>query len=421
MTEKKYQGGKGMRILAENLFSQYGLQVAKYIIPFLTLPYLARVLGADAYAIRAYVLSLMTFVQVFLDCGFNLSATKEVVTLRSNKKAVGKLVGDVLLAKFFLIAIGAAATFVITLALPILRANVLYVVLAYSAVAFNCLCPDFVFIGYEKMMPLTTRYVVSKLLCLVLTFLLIKSPKDLLLVPALDVLTSCVALVWTWVGMRKRFGVQCIFSNFKDAFGTLKDSLLYFVSNASSSVHNSFLTLVIGVAVTNQAEIAYWSVMLTAISAVQSLYSPIGSALYPHMLTRKDTSLIRKLTAIALPVLTLGCAAFALLANVVLFILGGDEYVIAAPLLQVLTPVLWFSFFGMLYGWPVLGAFDKVKEMTISTAFGAAFVIVSSLLLLFCHLLTIRTAVIVRVISEAIVCVMRSFHALPLISKRANS
>lgn len=86
MTEKKYQGGKGMRILAENLFSQYGLQVAKYIIPFLTLPYLARVLGADAYAIRAYVLSLMTFVQVFLDCGFNLSATKEVVTLRSNKK-----------------------------------------------------------------------------------------------------------------------------------------------------------------------------------------------------------------------------------------------------------------------------------------------------------------------------------------------
>jgi PST family polysaccharide transporter len=69
----------------------------------------------------------------------------------------------------------------------------------------------------------------------------------------------------------------------------------------------------------------------------------------------------------------------------------------------------------------VLGAFDKVKEMTISTAFGAAFVIVSSLLLLFCHLLTIQTAVVVRVISEAIVCVMRSFHALPLISKRANS
>lgn len=421
MADKKTRGGKGLRNLFENLVSQYGLQVAKYIIPFLTLPYLARVLGADGYAIRAYVLSLMTFVQVFLDCGFNLSATKKVVALRRDKKAVGKLVGDVLLAKFFLIAIGAVATLVITLVLPILQANVLYVALAYSAVAFNCLCPDFVFIGYEKMMPLTTRYVVSKMLCLVLTFLLIKSPEDLLLVPALDVLTSCVALVWTWVGMRKRFDIHCVLGSFRAALGTLKDSLLYFVSNASSSVHNSFLTLVIGVAVTNQAEIAYWSIMLTAISAVQSLFSPIGSALYPHMLTRKDAGLIRKLTLIALPVLTLGCAVFGLLADVIMFILGGNEYVVAAPLLQILTPVLWFSFFGMIYGWPVLGAFDKVKEMTVSTAVGAGFVIVSSLLLLFCQLLTIQTAVIVRVISEAIVCGMRSFHALPLIRRRANA
>jgi len=415
MISRKSCCGKGMRALAENLVSQYGLQIAKYIIPFLTLPYLARALGADAYAIRAYVLSLMTFVQVFLDCGFNLSATKEVVALKRNKKSVGKLVGDVMLAKLLLIITGAIVTCAVTLMLPILRENILYVVLAYSAVAVNCLCPDFVFIGYEKMMPLTTRYVVSKTVCLVLTFLLIKSSEDLLLVPALDVLTSCVALVWTWIGMRRRFAIHCVIGSFRSAFGTLKESLLYFVSNASSSVHNSFLTLIIGVAVSSKAEIAYWSIMLSAISAVQSLFSPMGSALYPHMLTRKDTGLIKKLTVIAVPVLTLGCIAFALLANVVMLILGGEEYVVAAPLLQMLTPVLWFSFFGMLYGWPVLGAFEKVKEMTLSTAVGAGFVIVSSLLLLFCNMLTIQTAVVVRVISEAIVCGMRTFHAFPLI------
>ena len=411
---------KGMRSLVENLLSQYGLQVAKYIIPFLTLPYLARVLGADAYAIRAYVLSLMTFAQVFLDCGFNLSATKDVVKCRDDARAVGNIVGDVMVAKFLLIAIGAAAVFLITLILPILQDNALYVALAYCAVVFNCLCPDFVFTGFEKMMPLTTRYLASKTLCLVLTFLLIKSPADLLLVPALDVLTSCVALLWTWVGMRRRFGVTCKFGSLKTALRTLKSSFLYFVSNASSSVHNSFLTLVIGVAVVNQSEIAYWSVMLTAVSAIQSLYSPIGSALYPHMLTRRDSSLVRKLTLVALPVVTLGCVCFALLAELVLLILGGDEYVVAAPLLRILTPVLWFSFFGMLYGWPVLGAFDKVKEMTLSTSVGAAFVILASLALLFFHALTIQTAVVLRVISEAIVCAMRAWNAFPILKPQAG-
>ena len=412
--------GRGMRSLVENLLSQYGLQVAKYIIPFLTLPYLARVLGADAYAIRAYVLSLMTFAQVFLDCGFNLSATKDVVECRDDLRAVGNIVGDVMVAKFLLIAIGAVAVFLITLILPILQDNAFYVALAYCAVVFNCLCPDFVFMGFEKMMPLTTRYVASKTLCLLLTFLLIKSPADLLLVPALDVLTSCVALLWTWVGMRRRFGVTCKFGSLKTALRTLKSSFFYFVTNVSSSVHNSFLTLVIGVAVVNQSEIAYWSVMLTAVSAVQSLYSPIGRVLYPHMLARRDSSFVRKLTFVALPVVTLGCVCFALLAELVLLILGGDEYVVAAPLLQILTPVLWFSFFGMLYGWPVLGAFDKVKEITLSASVGAAFLILTSLALLFLHALTIQTAVVLRVISEAIVCAMCAWSAFPILKSRTE-
>lgn len=407
----------GRTRLTGNLVAQYGLQAAKYIIPFLTLPYLARVLGADSYAVRAYVLSLMTFVNVFLDCGFNLSATKDVVQSRDEMKAVNRVVGSVMLSKAILILTGAIAVAALTWFLPILRDNALYTALAYCAVALNSLCPDFIYIGYERMGPLTTRYIASKTVCLLLTFLLIRSPNELILVPLLDIITSLIAFCWTWVGIKRRFGVRCAFVNPKSSLAALRKSILYFASNASSSVHNSFLTLIIGIAMADQSEVAYWSLMITAITAAQSLYSPIGNALYPHMLARKNMRLMERILLIAIPVVTLGCILFWFMSDLIMLVLGGSEYVGTGSLLQLLTPVLWFSFFGMLFGWPVLGSRNRVRQMTLSTATGALVAIVMSVTLCFAGVLDLWTAVAVRVLSEAVTCGMRAYHALPLILK----
>ena len=60
MTGKNNDSSSGTKLFLTNLLSQYGLQLAKYIIPLLTLPYLARVLSLDGYGIRSYVLSAMT-------------------------------------------------------------------------------------------------------------------------------------------------------------------------------------------------------------------------------------------------------------------------------------------------------------------------------------------------------------------------
>ena len=58
------------KALLRSTVSMYLLQAAKYIFPFITLPYLARVLGTDGYAVRSYVLSIMTFVQMAAEFGF---------------------------------------------------------------------------------------------------------------------------------------------------------------------------------------------------------------------------------------------------------------------------------------------------------------------------------------------------------------
>lgn len=78
----------------KNAIWQYGLQVVKYLFPLATLPYLTRVLEPTGYAFYAYLVSFMSFVQVFIDFGFNLSGTKKIARAES-VEAENRVIGAV--------------------------------------------------------------------------------------------------------------------------------------------------------------------------------------------------------------------------------------------------------------------------------------------------------------------------------------
>ena len=117
----------------KNTVWQYGLQIAKYLLPLITLPYLTRVLEPDGYAFYAYVVSFMTFAQVFVDFGFNLSGTKRIVKARSVDDE-NRVVGAVTEARLMLCVLAGFAIMIIASFLPITKGNLLYVFLAFVAV-----------------------------------------------------------------------------------------------------------------------------------------------------------------------------------------------------------------------------------------------------------------------------------------------
>ena len=59
--------------------------IAKIIFPFITLPYLTRILSTEAYGTVAYVKTVMTYMQIVVDFGFVLSATKDIVKAKNDK------------------------------------------------------------------------------------------------------------------------------------------------------------------------------------------------------------------------------------------------------------------------------------------------------------------------------------------------
>lgn len=393
----------------KNTLWQYGLQILKYLFPLLLIPYLTRILGTEGYAVYAYVLSFMGVVQTIADFGFTLSGTKKVVDLRGDTAALSRLVGAITVARLMLLCGLFFCVMVVTRFIPIMAENTVYVIWAFFATAGRTVLPDFIFQGNERMGPLTTRYFASKGVQVALTILLVRGPGDLILVAVADVLSEIVDIAWSYRAQKRMFGVGIARPTFKESFEELRVSAIYCVSNVSSSLFSGFTTVIIGLAITSKTDIAFWSLTLTTVNAVQSLYTPIANSLYPHMIKNRDFGFARKLALVALPVLVLGIVAYCALSKPIMLVLGGPEYVGGAHIMWMISPIFIFSFYGILIGWPVLGAMGHVKELTVSTLFTGIVNVVSLLALYLAGLITLDVICVARWGCDALLLLVRVF------------
>ena len=377
MSNKNIRKRKG---IAFNVSMLYIMNIAKLVFPLITLPYLTRVLSVDCYGVVSYVKATMVYAQLVVDFGFMLSGVKAITENREELAEVGRITGSIVAAKAALSAGSLAIIITAALFIEILRENMLYTILAFVPIALSTLLLEFLFRGLELMHVIAVRYVIMKTISVGLTLVMVKGDSDILWIPVLDILSSVVAVILTLMEVR-RLGIKIDFTGaIRRGWQSLKVSAIYFVSEASTTVFGALNTILVGIFM-DKADVAYWAVCLQLVSAVRAMYTPINNGIYPQMIKTKDINIIKRVVKIFLPIVIAGCIFVLLFAEQILVIAGSAKYADAAPIMRCLVPVLFFSFPAMLFGWPTLGALDKVKETT-KTTIGAAIVQIAGLVAL---------------------------------------
>ena len=389
--------------------------IAKMVFPFLTLPYLTRVFSTETYGTVAYVKTVMTYMQIIVDFGFVLSATKDVVKAKDNNEELQTVINDTMMARVMMGVIGFFAIIILSFCLPILRNNLLYTLLSYLVVFLSIFLMDFLFRGLEIMHIITVRFITMKLISTIMTFLLVKNDSHMLLIPVLDILSSIIAVGLVFYNVKKR-NLKIGFSNIKKSLKSIKDSFVYFLSDVASTSFNALSTIIIGMAIST-TEVAYWSVCMQIIGSIQACYTPISGGIYPEMIKTKNYALIKKVIKIFLPIVILGCIFVFFAAEWIFNILGGKEYLVAVPIFRILIPTLFFGFLAIIYGWSALGAIGKTKEATFSTIFSVSFNVILMIGLLITNKFTLMNIAIVRSLTEIILfstryCFCRKYRNL---------
>ena len=389
----------------KNTSSLYILNIVKLLFPLLTLPYLTRVLSLDAYGMVTYVKALIAYVQLVIDFGFMLSATKNIVNACANPSKIGRIVGDTLAEKIFLSIISILIYSILMWQIPIMRENILFSVLYLLATVTNIFIFDFLFRGIEKMHAVAIPYVVSKTIITILTFIVVKDDSSILWIPILEGVGNLVAAVVSY-GFLHHYGIKLSFSDLPVWVKDLKESSIYFLSNFATTIFGVFTTVISGFYLQSQ-EIAFWGIALQLLSAAKSLYNPIANSLYPHMIRTKDIQSVKKINRIMLVLIIFGVLIVLFFSNQILSIIGGEKYTISADFLKYLLPAFVASFYSMIYGWPVLGAIDKVKETTMTTILASIVQILGLGIFILSDNFTLITLAICSSMSEVVLWISR--------------
>lgn len=398
--------------LVRNTFYLYLMTGVKMIFPLITLPYLTRVLSVNNYGFVAYVKAFTSYVQLVLDFGFLLSATKTIAILSESKnndwlKRIGRVVGDTTCEKGILALLAGIATVLASLFIPILRENFLFTFLYYISCVITIFLPDYLYRGIEKMEYVSVPYTAAKTVVVILTVLLVKNNGDLLLIPLLEIAGNSVAAIVSLTFFRQ-LDVSVSVSGIHKWLTDLLDSGIYFVSNFATTLFGAMTTIVVGIYMSKH-NVAYWSICMQIVSAAKAMYSPIANSVYPYMVTNKDMKLIHKIIKIITVPMIISVAIVFFFGENVLIIIGGPDYAYAGYVLKFLLPVLITSFYSMLYGWPVLGSIGKIRETTISTIIAAVVQIIGILILVLTSQFNLITLAICCSVAETLLLAIRYY------------
>lgn len=238
---------KDARTVAGNFMWLSLLQVAGYVFPLITMPYLARVIGVEGFGKIAFAMAVMVWIQTIADWGFNLTATRDVAQNRDDANKVSEIFSNVLWARCLLMGLSFVVLLLLIVAIPTFRENWEVLLVSFLIIPGHILFPDWFFQAIEKMKYITVLNVLTKLIFTLAIFVFIKEPGDYILQPLLSALGFAVSGVIALYIILRRWGYKLYAPKFGTIIETIRSSTDVFINNLAPNLYNSLSVVLLGI------------------------------------------------------------------------------------------------------------------------------------------------------------------------------
>ena len=270
---------KGTRQLSANIVSLFILKGAEYIVTFITLPYLLRVLGPAGYGSIVFCQTIMNYGNLVVDYGFNLTAPRDIA--KDEPREIPQDFAAILGAKLLLLA---GATAVILVGLAVFRDHIdaLLVLACLPALVGGALFPIWYFQGIQQMRFITIFNIVARTCSVIGIFAFVREAGDVYAAAVFLSVTPFVAGVLSLAMIARR---QPHFFR-RPTLAAIREKLCdgrdIFLSTLFINLYTNSNVFILGL-LTNETCVGYYAAASKLIEAVKGLLMPISNAIFPHV------------------------------------------------------------------------------------------------------------------------------------------
>ena len=377
--------------LKKNVFMNTIFRVLMIIVPFITAPYISRVLLSDGVGVNSYTLSLVTYFTMFAALGTVSYGTREIARRREDRQSYSKCFWEIEFISVICSAVSLLGWIIFSLCYKEYTSFLLILSVHIVATVFDI---SWFYAGIEKFKYTVGINLFFKILSVVLIFTLVKKPEDLKIYMLIYGTSLLLGNLSMWVFLPKFIGKAKIDRHsLKHHF---KETFVYFIPTIATSLYTVLDKTLIGALISGETTIVEGDVTVTKkISELENGYYEqatkiidmakvvafvsINAVVYSRasfLYKTEEHIKIKKLTLNTFNIvmfLSVGaCCGLAAVAPTfvpVFFGPGYDKTIILLQILSCLVPIICLSgTLGSLYYSPV----GKRKQSALFLVIGAA-------------------------------------------------
>lgn len=331
------------KVLVKNFTSLSLLQLANYIFPVITLPYLVRVLGPEKYGLINFAAAFSAYFVIITDYGFNLSATQEISVNRNDKEKVSEIFSSVLTIKIILFFLSSGIFFLIVNMFELFSNDAGLYSIMFIGVVGIVLFPLWVYQGVEQMKYILIINVAIRSVTVVSIFLLVKVENDYLLLAVIYTITQVMTGITGLFFAIRKFDLRYLFPSKVQLLEQLKKGWNLFLSSIWINLYTTSNVFILGLFAPNSV-VGYYSAADKVRIAFQGILSSMSQSVFPYVNKllaesyQKFISFNRKLLKISVMIGIIISSSLFLFAEPIVKIVLGNEY---SPSVIVLRIIAW--------------------------------------------------------------------------------
>jgi PST family polysaccharide transporter len=330
-------------IVVKNAIALYWIEIASFIIPFITVPYLSRVLGPEKWGMLIFAQSFAFWFSMVIDYGFQLSASREIAKNREDRNVNAGIVAGVHGAKAIFIIFSGIFIFFMFFLIEKFQQNSLFLIGAWLLSISQGLDPIWFFQGVEKLKKLSMIYVLGRMISVVSIIFLVHNPNDaykVLFIQAFFLALSyglCIYLLYKEVDFR--------FPKLIDIINAVKIGWSMFLFRASVSLYTASNSFILGLFVPS-VYVSYFGSAERISKVPLRMMGPITDSLYPRInylmsYNPQKAKTIAQISLIVFAIVGLVVGGFTFFFSpFIVDILLGPGYESAVPVLKILSALI---------------------------------------------------------------------------------
>ena len=341
-------------------------QAVEMFVPLITFRFLIETIGVEKFGLLNFVMAFLIYFQIFIDYGFNNSATRQISLFENQKNRLNVIVNRVISAKIYLLIISFLLFIFIIFSIPSFRENYNIYLLYFGVVLGYAFSPSWFFQGIQNMKSYIIINAICKILALVIIVISISNEDEYWIAPLIFSFSYIIIAVITTYKLFKENKFSFKIISPKKVMNELNEGKFFFLSELQATLFTNTNVLILGLA-SSLTNVAYFTSADKLSRSFRNIQIPLSNALYPY-LTKKinqdpiiGLKMINKITLVGVIVLSTASIIIGFLGKHIIVLLFSEEMEPATLIFQILLLIPIFSFIDNMYGKQVLLNLKKDK------------------------------------------------------------